>query len=107
MIKGDVLMLVLDMSAKVCVNMAALRKSLFAEDATRSLALSIVVDPEQLNDLRAISLEAAHRGWVLGAFAERDAAIAHALRERRLASAEPLRASSSASTVESVRSISA
>lgn len=75
--------LVLDVSAR-SVDMAALREALLAIDEARPIALAVVAAPDQLGDLREISLEMAQCGWLVGAFARRDLAMAHALRERRL-----------------------
>jgi hypothetical protein len=96
--------LVLDVSAMSDINMAVFRTGLLEIEAAKPPALCVVVAPELLDELRAISLEAAHRGWGLGAFARRDVAVTHALRERRLASVEPFVPFSSASIPERAKS---
>lgn len=102
--KGSAQALVLDVSAVSRLDMAVLRTGLLEIEAIKPPALCVVIAPELLGELREISLAAAYRGWGLGAFVRRDLAIAHALRERRLASVEPFVPFSSASMPERAKS---
>lgn len=71
----------------------------------RPLALSVVVEAPYLEFARAVSLELAFEGKILGEFVRRSDAERHALRERGLAVLDCIDAS--ASSVRSVKSISA